>query len=75
MRVGQIITEDGYELALLRIEVLMDMPECDSVIEELRALSVAVEHYEEKLYPTILPSLPEAILFRKEQLGMLPEGS
>jgi len=75
MKDGQITTEDEYEMALLRTEVLMDMPECDSVVEELRVLAVTVERYEDKLYPMTLPSLSEAIQFRKEQIGVLRKGS
>ncbi len=75
MKAGRITTEGEYEMALLRIEVLMDMPECGSVVEELRVLSLAVERYEEKLYPMTLPSLSEAIQFRKEQVGVLKKGS
>ena len=75
MKVGKITTEDEYEMALLRIEVLMDLPECDSVIEELHVLSVAVERYEDKLYPMVLPSISEVIQFREEQVGVLRKGS
>ena len=75
MKVEQITTEDEYEMALLRIEVLMDLPECDSVIEELHVLSVAVERYEDKLYPMVLPSISEVIQFREEQVGVLRKGS
>ena len=74
MKAGWITTENKYEMALLRIEVLMDMPEYDSVVEELHVLSVAVERYEDKLYPMALPSISEAIQFREEQVGVLRKG-
>ncbi len=64
-----IKTEEDYEKALSRIEVLMgakpDTPEMD----ELELLTALVEMYEDRNYPISPPDPVDAIKFRMEQLG------
>jgi len=64
-----IKTEEDYEKALSRIEVLMgakpDTPEMD----ELELLTALVEMYEDRHYLISPPDPVDAIKFRMEQLG------
>lgn len=66
-----IKNEREYENALARVYDLMQMDLADNSPEsdELEALSLFVEHYEDKHYPIGLPSPIDAIMFRLEQLG------
>lgn len=66
-----IKNEREYEDALARVYSLMQMDLADdsSKLDELEALSLFIEHYEDKHYPIALPSPIDAITFRLEQLG------
>jgi HTH-type transcriptional regulator/antitoxin HigA len=66
-----IKTEAEYEDALERIYNLMQMDLVDDSPEsdELDALALFVEDYENKHYPIAPPTPIEAITFRLEQLG------
>lgn len=65
-----IKTEEDYNLALSRIEDLMDA-EADSLeAEELELLSTLVELYEDEHYAMDLPEPVEAIKFRMDQLEL-----
>lgn len=50
---------------LKRIETLMASPD----VIELEALSVEVEAFEKEVYPIPLPTVSEAMKFRREQMG------
>lgn len=50
---------------LKRIETLMASPD----VIELDALTAEVEAFEKEAYPIPLPTIPEAMLFRREQMG------
>jgi antitoxin component HigA of HigAB toxin-antitoxin module len=50
---------------LKRIETLMASPD----VIELDALTADVEAFEKEAYPIPLPTIPEAIKFRREQMG------
>jgi antitoxin component HigA of HigAB toxin-antitoxin module len=50
---------------LKRIETLMASPD----VIELDALSADVEAFENEAYPISLPTIPEAMRFRREQMG------
>ena len=65
-----IKTAEEYNLALSRIEKLMDAEPGTSEFDELELLSTLVDIYEEKHYPIDFPDPVEAIKFRMEQLGM-----
>ena len=66
-----IKTEEEYEDALARAYDLMqmDLAEGSPELDELEAISLFIEHYEDKHYPIAPPSPIEAITFRLEQLG------
>ena len=66
-----IKNEREYEDALGRVYNLMQMNLADSSpeLDELEALSLFIEHYEDKHYPIAPPSPIDAITFRLDQLG------
>ncbi|HHO0939042.1 TPA: type II toxin-antitoxin system HigA family antitoxin [Aeromonas hydrophila] len=73
MNIFPIRTDEDYEAALARVELLFDAavgtPECD----ELDVLTTLIEAYEEKHYPIAPPHPVDAIKFRMEQLGVGPD--
>lgn len=66
-----IKTEQEYEAALERVYTLMQLDLADNSpeLDELEALSLFVEYYEDKHYPIAVPSPIDAITFRLDQLG------
>ena len=62
-------TEKEYELALKRIEKLMDAEVDTPEGDELVRLADMAEAYEDEHYPIPLPDPIDAIQFRMEQLG------
>jgi len=69
-----IKTEKDYDLALARIEQLMDAKSGTPELDELELLSTLVEIYEDELYPMDMPDAVSAIRFRMEQLGLNQQG-
>lgn len=65
-----IKTQQDYDLALARIDELMDAKEGTPEADELELLATLVEMYEEAHYPMDLPDPIEAIRFRMDQLGL-----
>jgi HTH-type transcriptional regulator/antitoxin HigA len=65
-----IKTEKDYDLALSRIDELMDAEQGTPEADELELLATLVEMYEEKHFPMDLPDPVEAIRFRMDQLGL-----
>jgi len=65
-----IKTEKEYNLALSKIESLMDAKEDSHEADELELLSTLVEMYEDKHFEIELPDPIEAIKFRIDQLGL-----
>lgn len=65
-----IKTEEDYEKALARIEVLMDAEPDTPAIDELELLTALVEMYEDVHYPMDPPDPVEAIKFRMDQMGL-----
>ena len=65
-----IKTEEDYNLALSRIDRLMDAKPETSEFDELELLSTLVEIYEDKHFPISIPDPISAIKFRMEQLGL-----
>ena len=61
--------EHEYENALERVYALMQMNLVDNApeLDELEALSLFIEHYEDKHYPIAVPSPIGAIKFRPQQ--------
>jgi len=69
-----IKTQKDYEEALALVEELMSHSPDPNTSEsaQLELLSVLIEDYEEKQFPSALPSPVEAIRFRMEQDGLKP---
>lgn len=65
-----IKNENDYEMALSRIEELMDAEPDTEEMDELELLTALVEMYEARHYPIGLPDPISAIKFRMEQLGL-----
>lgn len=65
-----IKTEEDYEMALSRIEGLMDAEPGTDKMDQLELLTALVEMYEEQHYPIGPPDPIEAIKFRMDQLGL-----
>jgi HTH-type transcriptional regulator/antitoxin HigA len=65
-----IKTKKDYDLALSRIEDLMDAESNSPDAEELELLATLVELYEDEHYAMDFPEPVEAIKFRMDQLGL-----
>ena len=70
MEIHPIRTEDDYETALARVEVLFDADAGTSAFDELDVLTTLIEVYETKHHPVGPPTPIEAIKFRMEQGGL-----
>lgn len=64
-----IKTENDYNEALSRINVLMDAQSVQSAEDELEVLATLVELYEDEHFPIGKPNPIEAIKFRMEQMS------
>jgi HTH-type transcriptional regulator/antitoxin HigA len=65
-----IKNEEDYDMALSRIEQLMDAKPGTAEMDELELLTALVEMYEERHFPISPPNPIDAIKFRMEQLGL-----
>lgn len=65
-----IKNEEDYDMALSRIEKLMDAKPGTAEMDELELLTALVEMYEERHFPISPPNPIDAIKFRMEQLGL-----
>ncbi|NRP09228.1 MULTISPECIES: type II toxin-antitoxin system HigA family antitoxin [unclassified Marinobacterium] len=65
-----IKNESDYDVALERIDQLMDASKNTPEGDELEVLALLVEQYEASHYPIDLPDPIEAIRFRMEQFGL-----
>jgi len=65
-----IKTEEDYQLAISRIDELMDAEPNTPEGDELELLVTLVELYEDKKFPIDMPDTIEAIKFRMEQLSL-----
>lgn len=70
MEIRPIKTETDYELALARLDALMDADPGSAEGDELDLLATLIEAYEFKHHPIDAPDPIEAILFRMEQQGL-----
>lgn len=70
--IKSIRTEQDYESALARIDVLMDAEPGSAEFDELDVLADLVEFYESKHEPLGFPSPLAAIEFRMEQANLSP---
>jgi HTH-type transcriptional regulator/antitoxin HigA len=69
MNIKPIKTEDDYQVALKRLEVVFDAEPNTPEGDELEVLSVLIDNYENIHYPIEMPDPIEAIKFRMEQLN------
>jgi HTH-type transcriptional regulator / antitoxin HigA len=70
MKLKVIKTEEEYNLALKRLEVIFDAPVDSLEGDEAELLAVLIEKYEDEQYPIDAPDPIEAIKFRMEQMDM-----
>jgi HTH-type transcriptional regulator / antitoxin HigA len=68
--ISPIRTEEDYQVALRRIDVLVDCADDSEQADELDILSILIENYENEHYPIAPPDPIDAIRFRMEQTGM-----
>lgn len=69
MIIRPIKTEEEYQKAIERLELLFDAKKGTEEGDELEVLSILIEKYEDENFPIYLPDPIEAIKFRMEQLG------
>ena len=69
MKVNLIKTEQDYDLALERLEVIFDSKKGTKQGDELELLGILIEQYENAYFPIALPDPIEAIKFRMDQMG------
>ena len=70
MDIKVIKTEEDYQKALKRLEVIFDAPIDSPEGDEAEILSILIEKYEDEHYPIGPPDPIEAIKFRMEQMDM-----
>ncbi|MFG0592209.1 type II toxin-antitoxin system HigA family antitoxin [Myroides odoratimimus] len=69
MKFKPIKSEQDYQAALQRLELIFDaLPETQDS-DELESLGILIEKYEKEHFPMDLPDPIEAIKFRMEQMG------
>ena len=69
MNLKPIKSEQDYEAALERLEVIFDALPGTEESDELEILGMLIEKYEKEHYPINFPDPIEAIKFRMEQMG------
>jgi HTH-type transcriptional regulator/antitoxin HigA len=69
MNINLIKTENDYNQALKRLEVIFDAKKGTQEGDELELLGILIEQYENEIFPIDLPDPIEAIKFRMEQMG------
>jgi HTH-type transcriptional regulator/antitoxin HigA len=70
MNIKVIKTEEEYNQALKRLEVIFDAPADTPDGDEAELLGILIEKYEDEHYPIEPPDPIEAIRFRMEQMNM-----
>lgn len=70
MNMKVLKTEEEYNQALKRLEVIFDAPADSSEGDEAELLGLLIENYEDEYYPIDTPDPIEAIKFRMEQMSM-----
>jgi HTH-type transcriptional regulator / antitoxin HigA len=70
MNIKVIKSEEDYNQALKRLEMIFHAPAESKEGDEAEILSILIEKYEEEHYPIEAPDPMEAIKFRMEQMGM-----
>ncbi|MBC7409570.1 MAG: transcriptional regulator, partial [Arcicella sp.] len=69
MNINLIKTENDYNQALERLEVIFDSKRGTEEGDELELLGMLIDQYENEHFPIDLPDPIEAIKFRMEQMG------
>jgi HTH-type transcriptional regulator/antitoxin HigA len=69
MEIKPIKTENDYNQALERLEVIFDAKKDSSEGDELEVLGILIDQYENEHFPIGMPDPIEAIKFRMEQMG------
>ncbi len=69
MEIKPIKTENDYNQALERLEIIFDAKNGSPEGDELEVLGILIEKYENEKFPISLPDPIEAIKFRMEQMG------
>ena len=69
MEIKPIKTENDYNQALERLEVIFDAKKGSSEGDELEVLGILIDQYENEHFPIGMPDPIEAIQFRMEQMG------
>jgi HTH-type transcriptional regulator/antitoxin HigA len=68
MNIKPIKTEEDYQKALERLEVIFDAKSGSAQGDELEVLGLLIDLYEKEHFPIEMPDPVEAIKFRMEQL-------
>ena len=69
MNIKPIKTENDYNQALERLEIIFDAKLNSPDGDELEVLGILIDQYENENFPIGLPDPIEAIKFRMEQMG------
>jgi HTH-type transcriptional regulator/antitoxin HigA len=69
MDLKPIKTEQDYQNALARLEIIFDAEKDSPQGDELEVLGILIDQFENENFPVGLPDPVEAIKFRMEQLG------
>lgn len=69
MNINLIKTENDYNQALERLEVIFDAKKGTPEGDELEIFGMLIDQYENEHFPIGLPDPIEAIKFRMEQMG------
>jgi len=69
MNINLIKTEDDYNQALERLEIIFDAKKGSEEGDELELLGMLIDQYENEHFPIDLPDPIDAIKFRMEQMG------
>ena len=70
MKIKPIKSEQDYEKALERLEIIFDAPENTNKGDEAEILSMLIENYENQNYPIEAPDPIEAIKIRMEEMNL-----
>ncbi len=68
MNIEPIKTEDDYQAALKRLEIIFDAPVGTEESDEADILGLMIDDYEKKHYPVEAPDPIEAIKIRMEEM-------
>ena len=70
MNIEPIKTEDDYQTALKRLEIIFDAPVGTEESDEADILGLMIDDYEKKHYPVEAPDPIEAIKIRMEEMQL-----